>query len=129
MLAVPAAKLFTRESNKAIGRAIKNSKPVLIDKKLREEIKHWQFLDTWVGNVPWRAEHHLQVSLATDASSYRWAAFVSEEEVIRDFFKEDDSRPIHLKEGEALLKTLISLDNCLANHRVDAFVDNQALVA
>ena len=82
-----------------------------------------------MGYVPWPAEHHLQVSFSTDASSHRWAAFINKEEVIGDFFEGDDTRPIHLKEGEALLKTLLSLDERLENHRVDVFVDNQAVVA
>ena len=54
MLAVPAAKLFTREANIAIGKAVKNSKPIPVEGKLRNEISHWEFLDKWEGYVTWR---------------------------------------------------------------------------
>lgn len=129
MLAVPAAKLYTREANLAIGRAIKNSRMIQVKGKLREEIAHWEFLDSWEGFVPWRSEKHLQVVLATDASAFRWAAIVNQENKLGDFFDQNDTRPIHLKEADALYKTLLSLVDKFANHRVDALVDNQAVVA
>ncbi|XP_069109268.1 uncharacterized protein, partial [Argopecten irradians] len=129
MLAVPGAKLFIREVNRAIGRASKNSRPVMLDDKLREEIQHWEFMDTFTEWVPWRAERHLQVSIATDASLFRWGAVVGEQRGIGDFFPTDDDRPIHLKEADAVLKTIATHEGSMKNHRVDAHVDNRAVVA
>ncbi|KAJ8302608.1 hypothetical protein KUTeg_019004 [Tegillarca granosa] len=40
----------------------------------------------------------------------------------------NDDRPIHLKEADALITTISSLFDDLKNYRVDAFVDNKALV-
>lgn len=66
-LAIPAAKLYTREVNLAISRCQKNSKTIEIDEFLREELEHWRFLDEWEGCVKWRSEKHNQLFLATDA--------------------------------------------------------------
>lgn len=45
-----------------------------------------------------------------------------------DFWQPGDKRPIHLKEAEALLATLRSVQAVIAGHRVDAYVDNVALL-
>lgn len=129
MLAVPAAKLFTREVHRAISLASKNSKSIRISKDLREEIEYWNFLDNWEGCVPWKQEKHLQINLATDASSFRWGGTIGNEKILGDFFSENDKRPIHLKEAEALYQTINLMKHDLENHRVDAYVDNQAVVA
>jgi hypothetical protein len=71
-LAVPAAKLFTREMNAAISRGISTQKLVPLNHHLRAELAHWLFLDTWDDPLPWRYERHLQVKLATDASQSGW---------------------------------------------------------
>ena len=42
-LAVPGALLFTREMNAAISKALRTSRPVKMDKALRDEISHWLF--------------------------------------------------------------------------------------
>ena len=86
MLAVPAAKLYTREVNLAIGKAVKHSRPVPIEGNLKEEISHWKFLDNWEGFVPWREERHIQFNLATDASSFRWGAITEDNHVLGDYF-------------------------------------------
>ena len=44
-----------------------------------------------------------------------------------DYWREGDHRPIHIKEAHALLQTLRSMQAQLRNHRVDAYVDNQAV--
>lgn len=96
---------------------------------LREEIEFWNFLDSWKGFVSWRSEKHLQISLVTDSSGYKWGALVlGQKELFGDFLCVDDKRPIHLKEGEALLNALVSLSDRVTNHRVDVCVDNKALV-
>lgn len=74
VLAVPAARLFSREVNKAISNLSRNSKNLHIYKELREELEFWNFLDSWQGVASWRKEQHLQVVLATDFSLYRWGA-------------------------------------------------------
>lgn len=129
MLAVPAARLYTREVNLAISKAIKNSRPVALEGRLKTEISHWAFLDKWEGFVPWRKERHLQIKLATDASLYKWGAVVEEQEVLGDFFVSGDDRPIHVKEAEAVEKTLVSLSGKIKDHRVDVLVDNQVVIA
>lgn len=42
-LAVPGVLLFTREMNAAISKALCTSRPVKMDKDLRDEISHWLF--------------------------------------------------------------------------------------
>ena len=129
MLAVPAAKLFIREVNRAISASVKNSRPVKISNDLRGELSRWKFLDSWEGCVPWKQEKHLQINLATDASSFRWGAVIGNHQVLGDFFRDNDTRPIHLKEAEGLYQAINVMSSQLENHRVDAHVDNQAVVA
>lgn len=129
VLVVPASRLYSREVHRAIGMAERNSRRVEVVGALREEIEFWKFLDNWNGFVSWRSERHLQISLATDSSGYKWGALVfSQKESFGDFWGIDDKRPIHLKEGDALLNALLSLGKQVENHRVDAYVDNKALV-
>uniref|UniRef100_A0A8W8L9T9 Tyr recombinase domain-containing protein n=1 Tax=Magallana gigas TaxID=29159 RepID=A0A8W8L9T9_MAGGI len=129
VLVVPASRLYSREVHRAIGMAERNSRRVEVVGALREEIEFWKFLDKWNGFVSWRSERHLQISLATDSSGYKWGALVfSQKESFGDFWGIDDKRPIHLKEGDALLNALLSLGKQVENHRVDAYVDNKALV-
>lgn len=129
VLVVPASRLYFREVHRAIGMAERNSRRVEVVGALREEIEFWNFLDNWNGFVSWRSERHLQISLATDSSGYKWGALVfSQKESFGDFWGIDDKRPIHLKEGDALLNALLSLGKQVENHRVDAYVDNKALV-
>jgi hypothetical protein len=131
ILAIPAAKLYTREVNRAISRGMKNSKQVDLVGELLEEIRYWVFLDTWVDYLPWRSERHVQVSLFTDASLYRWGAVVRDaqgEASLGDYWTAGDNRPIHLKEAQALASALSALSGRVADHRVDVSVDNMAVV-
>lgn len=100
-----------------------------MSKDLRDEIRYWEFLDIWEGCVPWRQEKHHQSKLATDASFFRWGAIIENDLRLGDFFSDSDTRPIHLKEAEALYRTLSAIRQDLENLRVDAYVDNQAVVA
>ncbi|KAJ8321084.1 hypothetical protein KUTeg_002671 [Tegillarca granosa] len=45
--AVPGSRLYSREVNKAISLASKNSRPGKLEGKLKEEINTWRFLDDW----------------------------------------------------------------------------------
>lgn len=131
LLAIPSAKLFTKEVNRAISLAYKNSGFVNISSDLRQEIEHWSFLDGWKQCFSWRSEKHLQISLATDASSFKWGALIfsdTSEMQVSDFWPQNDDRAIHLKEAHALVNTLRSVPDRVRNHRVDAYVDNLACV-
>ena len=65
------------------------------------------------------------VSLATDASSYRWRAMVgmggAGAKVEADFWGPGDERPIYLKEADALPATQESVREAIKGHRVDAY--------
>jgi len=131
ILAIPSAKLFTKEVNRAISTTSKNSRPVKLVGELRQEIEHWRFLDTWSGCAPWRSEKHLQITLASDSSLYKWGAVVlgaDSSEEFSDLWEKDDDRPIHIKESHALLNALVSKREAIAHHRVDVYVDNLPLV-
>ena len=71
-LAVPAAKLFTKEMNGGISYGQRTQKPVAVQGLLHEEISHWLFLETWDTPLPWRDERHVHVTMATDASACGW---------------------------------------------------------
>ena len=71
-LAVPGALLFINEVNLAIGRGIRSSRPIGISGPLKSEIRHWTFLESWKGFLPWRAEFHYKVILCSDAFSFAW---------------------------------------------------------
>ncbi|XP_064641919.1 uncharacterized protein LOC135496488 [Lineus longissimus] len=132
LLAVPAAALYTREVNAAISMGLKNSRDVQVSGKLRAEIEHWRFLDSWGGCLKWRRESHKQIVLATDASLFKYGAVVTEGEhaglSFSDFWDKDDKRPIILKEADALLKSLQSMQPDLVGKRVDILTDNKPLI-
>ncbi len=73
-LAVPAAKLYTREVNAGISKGIKSAKPLKISDDLRAELQEWRFLDTWEGSLPWKTEKHICVKICSDASNSGWGA-------------------------------------------------------
>ena len=68
MLAVPAAKLYTREMN-LFERRKTNS-------RLLEKIKAWRFLDTWTGKLEWKQEKHISVQIYTDSSLFKWGGVI-----------------------------------------------------
>ena len=76
VLAVPAARLYTREVNIAISVLSKRSSSLPLVGGLREEILFWRFLDTWEGFMPWRSQKHLQINIASDSSLYKWGALI-----------------------------------------------------
>ena len=121
-LAIPGAKLYCREVNNAISCGVKNSKRIVIGDELREELKYWRFLDSWKGYAKWRSESHKQVNISTDASGYKYGAvvcFQGEKVELGDFWETNDSRPIHLKEAEAVLQVLKSIEEVTRDSRVD----------
>ena len=68
-LAVPAAKLFIRETSHAVTSAYNNGR-VSLTPALGEELSYWQFLDSWQDCLPWRDEKHVRLALSTDASGF-----------------------------------------------------------
>ena len=126
-LAIPSARLFSREANRAISIASRNSKPVSLYRDLREELEYWRFLDTWERCATWRLETHFQIVLATDSSMFKWGAHMVAGEYsveFGDYWKAEDDAPIHFKEAKALLHSLVSNKDKIVNARVDAFCDN-----
>ncbi|KAJ8316599.1 hypothetical protein KUTeg_005850 [Tegillarca granosa] len=107
----PAAKMFTVEVNRCIGLGVKSCRPK--------------------GFVPWRDEKHFRISIVTDSSGLKWGAVIElggKSLEFSDFWDSNDVRPIHVKEAHSLLNALISIKPQVADHRIDAFVDNMALV-
>ena len=99
---------------------------------LKTEIEHWRFVDNWEGCVPWRPECHKQMVIATDAFSFKYGSVVLSGKLrglkFSDFWSNNDTRPIHLKEADAVLQALQSLGSDIFDHRVDLFTDNMALL-
>ena len=54
MLAIPGAKLYTREMNLAIAMGIKAKSKIYISEALRDELEAWRFLDTRQGKLEWK---------------------------------------------------------------------------
>lgn len=131
-LAVPAARLFTKEMNLAISWGLRTQKPVPIKGLLREEIAHWLSLETFDTPLPWRDERHIRVTMATDASDYGWGfsdmAGVAPQQASDYWSPEEQDLDISTKEAIAIDKMLLACQEQLSNARVDVFVDNQAVV-
>ena len=128
LLCVPGARLFVRAIARAISCASKGCMPIRITGELREEIAHWAFLDAFSDWIPWRSERHIAVTVCTDSSGFRWGATINGDS-LGDYWEMGDNRPIHLKEASALISALHALSSKIRNTRVDARVDNQAVVA
>ena len=134
MLAVPAAKLYTREINRGISMAIKSGGYIIMSGDLREEIAYWRFLDNWQGMLKWKDEKHLVVSMSSDSSLYKWGGRVhlpQEGDVEVSDFWPDNMRhlPIMVLEAYALHNVLKAFSQHLRSTRVDAKIDNTSLIA
>ena len=124
---VPAAKLYIRVMANSISKVQNSTRLIPIVEELREEIEFWRFIDSHTEWSPWRQQKHVELTIATDASGYAWGATVGTHK-IHDFWEGEDSRPIHLKESDALIHALEAVPQEFQNKRVDALIDNQALV-
>ena len=99
-----------------------------------------EIFNIWEGFVPWRSEKHVIVEISTDASGYKWGAVLHNQnktnDVVGDYWDTSDTSPIHVKdtspihvkEAKALLNALKAFSKELSQHRVDARVDNMAVV-
>ena len=132
-LVVPAAKLFTREKNLALSRALKSETSVKITGPLQKELEYWRFLDTWKGHMTWREERHVSLSLASDVSGFGWGGALLNNDgrvvqKIGDLWSEPIlSYAIHVTETIALSRTLQSFGDVVRNRRVEVLVDSSVL--
>lgn len=123
-LAVPAARLFTKQINSAIARGQRSrNKLIPVESSLHEEISHWLFLENRDDPLPWRDESHIRVSIAADASASGWDSALLWD-LIWDF-----SITGLMGSSNAILQWgRLPLLVKLSNARVDALVDNKAVV-
>ena len=130
--AVPAAKLYTSQCNIAIAKAAKSFDVVHMTEELKQEVSHWNFLESWKDFLPWRSEAHATITISTDASGYKWAGVLKEHNIcseFSDYFPEQDmTKNIMVKEALALKQTLVACGSKIKNCRVDARVDNKVLI-
>ena len=104
-LAIPACKLYVQEVFKAISTVTKNPQPAVpIRGPLWQELQEWAFLDDWSGHLPWRSEHHLYVTLFTDASQRAWGAVLVRDGASQQICDHwlDHERDINVLEARAL---------------------------
>ena len=131
-LAVPAAQLFTRQMTTAIAGGQRTPPRLMAIKgELREEISHWLLLKDWDTPVTWRDERHVHVSIATDASATGWGTIFlnPHHEEIYDYWTDEQFvLGIAAKEASVVDRALVAFRYKLFNARVDAFVDNKAVV-
>lgn len=66
-LAVPAARLFTKQINSAIAKGQRSRNKLIPLKAV-----YMKFLENWDDPLPWRDESHIRVSIAADASASGW---------------------------------------------------------
>ena len=60
----PGAKFYIREMSGAIGRAGNAAKVFDFSENLCEEIRFWEFLNSWRGHIPWRSEGHVALTVS-----------------------------------------------------------------
>ncbi|KAI8511797.1 hypothetical protein Bbelb_108970 [Branchiostoma belcheri] len=128
-LMVPGARIYTRQCNSMIGTMSRQGKSrAKLTDGARSEIEHWRFVDAGVEPVPWRDERHTAISMATDASGYKWGR-PEEELELGDYWQEHEtSADINCKEARAVAFTLKSTGEWIKNSRVTVRVDNKAAV-
>lgn len=133
-IAVPAARLYTRASFRAISSCSKSPhKPIKISGDLLREIQYWRFLDNWESCLPWFDERHVVINIFSDASNSAWGGVFPDKSgnsvEVRDYWSPlENSQPIIFREALALKHTLMAGAKKLAAYRVDAHVDNLPLV-
>ena len=130
-LAVPAARLFTREMSAAISMGMRWLKPIAVQGAQRDEISHLLFLEGWEDPLPWREECHLQIELATDASKTGWGGVIStpvKQQTSGYWSKDEMMLDIATREAIAVDKVLHAFKDIVEDYRVDVISDNQAVM-
>jgi hypothetical protein len=111
-IAVPAARLFTREMNHTISKCqLGSEKHIPVAGRLRREISHWLFLESFDNPLPWRDERHVTVSIATDASNSDWGGSMLSPVIqdVSDYWTEEDNMwDISTKEAMAIVNVLFN---------------------
>ena len=88
-------------------------------------------MENWDDPVTWQDKRHIRVSVATDASATGWGAILlaPRREEISDYWTEEQCKwGIAAKKATAVDMALMAFKDKLFNARVDAFVDNKAVV-
>ncbi|KAK3739214.1 hypothetical protein QZH41_007834 [Actinostola sp. cb2023] len=122
-LAVPGALFFIREMNHAIWNGLRSGRPIRVDGRLKDEIQHWLFLESWDSPVRWRDERHIQVRVTSDASNSGWGGCVSGDwpmEMSDYWTTEEQKYDISIKEALALNKVLLSVGERIRDSWVEA---------
>ncbi|CAG2194019.1 unnamed protein product [Mytilus edulis] len=117
------------EVNAAISVCTKCSRPVRVFGPLKEEIEYWKFLDKWEGFSKWNQNFIIRLTWLQTLPGYRYGALVNLGDnhlTMGDWLA--DTRPIHEKEAEAILKALQSLGKSLFDSRVDVLTDSMAVI-
>jgi len=130
-LAVPAARLFTRERSAAISMGMRTLKPVAVQGALRDEIAHWLFLEEWDDPLPWREERYLQIELAMDVSQTGWGGVIStpvKQETYDYWSKDEMMLDMATREAIAVDKVLHAFKDLVKDSRVDVMIDNLAVM-
>lgn len=128
MQAIPEARMLIREVNRTISVATTSGGMITVSSRLADELRRWEFLDTWTECIPWRSERHVTATLATDASLAGYAVVGADGSLLlRDSWK-NDPRPIHLKEAEAVQRAVVAMAPQTRNGRLVILVDNKAVV-
>jgi len=101
---------------------------------LRQELEHWQFLDSWSVFLPWKDEKHFQLTVLSDASGSGLGGVLRlpdhpQREIHGHWDLHQGDLPIIVKEAMALLFVLQKVTRLVLNNRVDYFVHNVPLVA
>lgn len=82
------------------------------------------------GRAKWRDERHIIYTMSTDASLSGFGVVGPGGELImRDYWRASDSRPIHLKEAEAVLQGLLTVSADIEDHQVVIYVDNTSVMS
>ncbi len=85
-----------------------------------------------VGPIDLEKERHISLTVHTDASLYKWSGLVhlpGNNFSIADYWcAADQGLPIMVLEARALYNVLVSVQGYIGGRRVDAHVDNQALI-
>ena len=128
ILAIPGARLFTSDVNRAISWGLRTGRAIPVIGRLVQEIEHWRLIDGWNTPLSWHQEKHRIISISTNASNYRWGAQFADQSVGDYWNPVEYAQPIVVKEAKALLLALQSFSSTIRNSRVDVQVDNMPVV-